>query len=86
MIRLDNNEFNNSWDIDVFMSLAKASVKAGGWVGYKDLYEKERPCNGATYFGMSIDVLVKLKYVNRLGIECNLTDKGLKRYTELQGA
>lgn len=85
---MSSNEFRNSWDIDVFRALAKASVKAGegGWIGYKDLFDKERPCNGVMYFGMSIDNLVGLKYVSRFGTQCTLTDTGLKRFNELKGA
>lgn len=99
---MNSNEFTNDWDIDVFKSLARASVrataeananevvktpvKAQAWISYKDVYEKEKPCNGQLYFGMSIDNLVKLKYFNRKGSSCNLTDKGLKRYHELLGA
>ncbi len=83
---LGDNEFKNNWDIDVFRTLAKASIKTGGWISYKDVYEKEKPCNGQLGFGMSIDNLVVLEYVNRLGCSYNLTEKGLKRYNELLGA
>ncbi len=98
-----SNEFTNDWDIDVFKSLARASVKATAeakakmavktsikvqqsWISYKDVYEKEKPCNSQLGFGMSIDNLVKLEYFIRKGSSCNLTDKGLKRYNELLGA
>lgn len=83
---LYNNEFKNNWDADVFTSLAKASLKAGGWVGYKDFYFKERPCNGLLGFGMSMDNLVGLKYIKRMGTSCTLTEIGLARYNELLGA
>ena len=97
-----NNEFTNNWDMDVFKSLARASIKATAeadaikavntsiklqvWISYKDVYVKEKPCNGQLGFGMSIDNLVKLEYLNRKGCSCSLTDKGLKRYNELLGA
>ncbi|GEM_PF-3559885 len=83
---LCNGEFKNSWDIDVFTTLARVSIKAGGWVSYRNVYEKEKPCNGHLGFGMSIDNLVRLEYVNRKGCSCSLTEKGLKRYNELLGA
>ena len=97
-----NNEFTNNWDIDVFISLAKASVTATAeakakvtektlqkvtkWISYKDVYEREKPCNGQLGFGMSIDNLVRLGYFDRRGNSYTLTDKGLKRYSELLGA
>ncbi len=97
-----NNEFTNNWDMDVFKSLAKASINATAeadanrdvrtsiklqvWISYKDVYVKEKPCNGQLGFGMSIDNLVRLEYLNRKGCSCSLTDKGLKRYNELLGA
>ena len=81
-----DKEFKNDWDIDVFTKLAKASLHAGGWISYKDFYEKEQPCNGIMYFGMAIDSLVGLKYVKRLGTRCNLTETGLKRYNAILGA
>ncbi len=81
-----SDEFKNSWDIDVFKTLAKASVKAGGWVSYKNVYEKEQPAYGLLHFGISIDNLVRFQYVSRMGTRCSLTEKGLKRYNELLGA
>ena len=97
-----SNEFTNDWDIDVFKSLAtasvrataeanakvavKTSVKVQAWISYKDVYEKEKPCNSQVGFGMSMDNLVRLEYFARKGSSCNLTDKGLKRYKELLGA
>ncbi len=99
---MQDNEFTNNWDIDVFMSLARASIKATAqanekvavktslkvqaWISYKDVYLNLKPCNGQLGFGMSIDNLVKLKYLDRKGTSYNLTDKGLKRYNELMGA
>ncbi|HWI55455.1 MAG TPA: hypothetical protein VNT57_07165 [Desulfobacteria bacterium] len=83
---MHNDEFKNNWDSDVFKTLAKASLKAGGFIGYKDFYFKEMPCNGLLGFGMSLDNLVKLKYIKRVGTSCTLTEKGLTRYNELQGA
>lgn len=96
------NEFTNNWDIDVFKSLARASIKATAeaqakwvmktsvkaptWISYKDVYLQEKPCNGQLGFGMSVDILVKLEYLSRQGSGCSLTDKGLKRYNELMGA
>ncbi|MHB8170081.1 MAG: hypothetical protein ACYDG6_00845 [Thermincolia bacterium] len=97
-----SNEFTNDWDIDVFKSLARASVRATAeasakvavktsikvqaWISYKDVYEKEKPCNSQIGFGMSMDNLVRLEYFSRKGSSYNLTDKGLKRYEELLGA
>lgn len=97
-----SNEFTNNWDIDVFKSLARASIlataeanakvavktsiKVQAWISYKDVYFKEKPCNGQLGFGMSIDILVRLKYLDRKGSSCSLTDKGLERYNELLGA
>lgn len=103
---MNSNEFTNNWDIDVFKSLAgatikatirvraeakakgttKTSVKLQAWISYKDVYVKEKPCNGQLGFGMSIDNLVRLEYLNRKGCSYSLTDKGLKRYNELLGA
>jgi len=99
---LYSDEFINNWDIDVFKSLARASVRATAeanakatvktsikvqaWISYKDVYEQDKPCNGQLGFGMSVDNLVRLEYLNRKGSSCNLTDKGLKRYNELLGA
>ena len=99
---MNDNEFTNNWDVDVFMSLAGASIKATAqanlevnvktslkvqaWISYKEVYLDDKPCNGQIGFGMSVDNLVRLKYLDRKGTSYNLTDKGLKRYNELLGA
>ncbi|MDT3699593.1 MAG: hypothetical protein RO469_09200 [Thermincola sp.] len=64
----------------------KTSIKVQAWISYKDIYFKEKPCNGQLGFGMSVDNLVKLEYLERKGSSCSLTDKGLERYNELLGA
>jgi hypothetical protein len=86
VILLYGDEFKNTWDIDVFKTIAKESIKDGGWISYKNVYEKEKPCNGQLGDGMSIDNLVGLEYVTRVGCSCSLTEKGLKRYNEIMGA
>ena len=83
---MGSNEFKGVWDIEVFTTLAKASLKEGGWISYKNVYENEQPRYGILHFGVSIDNLVGCDYIHRVGTKCSLTEKGLKRYNELQGA